>query len=365
MIKVDNFYIGKFLNKIKSCNVVCFCAGQGLVDLCDKYEELVDRILYVVDNYKDTEDICIKGRKIPIISVEKIGEEIKDCTLIISTMQYAEEIIRQLDEISLLNGLSVYIPTIFKGDETYIEFGNSKHTYIPKKIHYCWFGKSEMPERFLANIDTWKKHCPEYEIICWNEDNYDVTKNEYMKQAYEAKKWGFVPDYARLDIVNEHGGIYLDTDVELLKSLDELLQYELFCGFESVNRVAFGLGFGAKKDNKILQDMMEVYDNTNFRYEDGTYNLTASPIYQTQVLEKYGLCKNGTTQLHKDFIALSPEYFSPISEYGFGHPTIHSFSIHQYAATWFNEEQKAKKDRFIKNCQYVMRRLGEEGDGKL
>ena len=91
---------------------------------------------------------------------------------------------------------------------------------IPKKIHYCWVGGAPKPESVLVCINSWKKYCPDYEIIEWNETNYDFTKNKYMQQAYENKKWGFVPDYARLDIIYEHGGIYLDTDVEIIKSFD-------------------------------------------------------------------------------------------------------------------------------------------------
>ena len=93
---------------------------------------------------------------------------------------------------------------------------------IPKKIHYCWFGGNPMPEKDKKCIESWKRYCPDYEIIRWDESNYDVSKNRYMKEAYEEKKWGFVPDYARLDIIYNEGGIYLDTDVELVKNLDDL-----------------------------------------------------------------------------------------------------------------------------------------------
>ena len=127
---------------------------------------------------------------------------------------------------------------------------------IPKIIHYCWFGGNEIPENDKKCIESWKKYCPDYKIIRWDESNYDYKKNSYMREAYEAKKWGFVPDYARLDIIYNYGGIYLDTDVELLKSLDEILDCEGFFGFESENLVNLGLGFGAVKGNEIIRDMM-------------------------------------------------------------------------------------------------------------
>ena len=122
---------------------------------------------------------------------------------------------------------------------------------IPKVIHYCWFGGNPIPEKDRRYIEGWKEKCPDYEIIEWNERNYDVSKNKYMAQAYEEKKWGFVSDYARLDLVYQYGGIYFDTDVELLKPLDNLLELEMFCGFESTKYVNFGIGFGAEKENPV------------------------------------------------------------------------------------------------------------------
>lgn len=123
---------------------------------------------------------------------------------------------------------------------------------IPKKIHYCWFGRNPLPELAVRCIESWKKYCPDYEIIEWNEDNYDINKISYVKEAYQARKWAFVTDYVRLDVVNQYGGIYLDTDVELLKSLDPLLKYKSFFGMEEGKFIATGLGFGAEKGTKIL-----------------------------------------------------------------------------------------------------------------
>lgn len=220
---------------------------------------------------------------------------------------------------------------------------------IPKLIHYCWFGRSEMPEKFQANIDSWRRCCPDYEIIRWDESNYDVEKNRYMKQAYESKCWGFVPDYARMDIVHQCGGIYMDTDVELLRSLDDLLACKFFCGFESVSFIALGLGFGAEKNNILLEETMEPYGQMDFILEDGSLNPTPSPKYQTQVLVKHGPLRNGQTQITPEFAALSAKYFCPINPYGAGQPTADSFSIHHYAATWFHKEQRKEKDRLTRN----------------
>lgn len=116
-----------------------------------------------------------------------------------------------------------------------------------------------------------------------------------MLQAYENRKYGFVPDYARLDIIHQHGGIYLDTDVELIRSLDELLPYECYCGFEDKHYIALGLGFGAAKGNPLIQKMMETYENLDF-VKDGVLNLTASPVYQTKIMQDEGFLLNGEYQ---------------------------------------------------------------------
>ena len=158
---------------------------------------------------------------------------------------------------------------------------------IPKIIHYCWVGNSPKPKSVLYCIESWRKYCPGYEIREWNESNYDFSKNGYMKQAYEAKKWGFVPDYARLDIIYKYGGIYLDTDVELIKSLDELLNQTAFMGFENTGDGEFfvncGHGFGAEPHNKIIGAARNLYDHIQFINDDNTYNLLPSPHYTTQI----------------------------------------------------------------------------------
>ena len=123
---------------------------------------------------------------------------------------------------------------------------------IPKKIHYCWFGRGEKPKLAQKCIASWRKYCPDYEIVEWNEDNFNLDYNDYTRYCYDNKKWAFLSDFVRLVIVAEHGGLYFDTDVELLKSPDELLQYDAFYGFENDNYIATGLGFGAQVNLSLI-----------------------------------------------------------------------------------------------------------------
>lgn len=359
MIHIDNYTVDEFIRQMEWKKIVCFGAGQKFLDLCNKYR-LKEKILYVVDNYLSKTTVEMEGKKIPVLTMKEMGEEIKECILLLTSVKYAKEFIVQLETIPLCKDLTFYVPDLFVEDIDTIEVEKNETNRIPKCIHYCWFGRGKMPERFQKNIETWKKYCPDYEIVKWDETNYDISKNRYMKEAYETKKWGFVPDYARLDIINSNGGIYFDTDVELLRPLDPLLSYELFCGFETSKYVAFGLGFGAVKENPILQEMLDQYEHEKFIMDNGELNLVASPVYQTRVLERHGLVKNGKTQINKDFLALSAEYLSPISPYGVGNPTARSFSIHQYAASWFDDKQQKEKNRLICNYKYIMNRMKQD-----
>lgn len=216
---------------------------------------------------------------------------------------------------------------------------------IPKIIHYCWFGKGKIPDIDQMRIESWRRYCPDYEIRLWNEENYDISKCEYMLEAYEAGKWGFVPDYARLDIVCAHGGIYLDTDVELIKPLDNLLENRMFCGFEEDDCVNFGSGFGSVPGHPMLAEMMRRYENIHFRKPDGSFNLTPSPAYQTEVLVAHGLALNNRKQIIEDVTVYPKEYFCP-KDYITGVLSIteSTYSVHHFAMSWVGETERVENE---------------------
>ena len=235
---------------------------------------------------------------------------------------------------------------------------------IPKVIHYCWFGKGQLPKLAQNCLDSWKKYCPDYEIICLNEYNYDVTKNKYMLDAYNAKKWGFVPDYARLDIIYRFGGIYLDTDVELIKPLDELLSDNKgFAGVEIPGQIALGLGFGAEKNNPIIKLMLDHYEKLNFYNADGSMNLIPSPLLQTQLLKEHGLNEANSLQVIENCFSIFPkDYFNPYNfENGKIEITSNTFSIHHYAGSWVTKRNKSNTRVY----QLISRILGEKVAKKI
>ncbi|CZQ96563.1 nucleotide-diphospho-sugar transferases [Trichococcus palustris] len=216
-----------------------------------------------------------------------------------------------------------------------------KKNMIPKIIHYCWFGGKTIPEKDKNCIASWKKYCPDYEIKEWNESNYDLKKNKYMYQAYQNNKWGFVPDYARLDIIYNNGGIYLDTDVELKRNLDELLINRAFFGFESNEYVNLGQGFGGEKNNVLIKSLRDMYEDINFFNEDGSFNLLPSPAYSTKGLINAGFTMNGKQQTINDHAIFTAEYFCPKNYYtGKLRVTDNTYSIHWFNSSWQTPHQK-------------------------
>lgn len=210
---------------------------------------------------------------------------------------------------------------------------------IPKIIHYCWFGRGEKPKLAQKCIASWKKFCPDYEIIEWNEDNFDVNMNGYTQMCYEQKKYAFLSDYARLLVVTQHGGLYFDTDVELLKSPDSLLEHEAFFGFETPEYVASGLGFGSVAQGTVIVAMLREYDPLL----DGQHGTLGCPRLNTSTLVKLGLEQNGERQTIHNAVIYPVPYFNPYeSATGILKKTTDTVSVHWYAAAWMSKKQKIR-----------------------
>ncbi len=198
---------------------------------------------------------------------------------------------------------------------------------IPKVIHYCWFGRNEKSKKMLNCIESWKKFCPEYTIVEWNEDNFDIRMNPYTRYAYENKKYAFLSDYVRLFVLYREGGIYFDTDVELVKPIDDLLEHSAYFGFETDDYVNTGLGFGAEAGNPAVKQMLLEYN----QLLDGKHDVIGCPELNTQALLKMGLKLNGEYQNLGDAVIYPAEYFNPYED-ATGYLTItkHTYSIHWY-----------------------------------
>ena len=231
---------------------------------------------------------------------------------------------------------------------------------IPKIIHYCWFGRNPKPKLAEKCFESWKKFCPDYEIREWNEDNYDISQApRYVRQAYQAKKWAFVTDFVRLQVVYLYGGIYLDTDVELISSLDPLLENQAYFGFEGINTVNTGLGFGAGRGCPILEELMGQYADIPFQREDGSFDVTPCPQRNTRVFENRGLVLNGERQqLPGEILILPMECLCPIDPADNRmHKTENTVSIHWFAGSWYSREDKKarRKDIWYNRTHWITR----------
>ncbi|MBO5136223.1 MAG: glycosyl transferase [Clostridia bacterium] len=215
---------------------------------------------------------------------------------------------------------------------------------IPKIIHYCWFGGNQLPKSAQKCIESWKKYFPDYEIKEWNESNYDVNNISYTKQAYEAKKYAFVSDYARFDILYTYGGVYFDTDVEVIKSFDDILKNGAFMGCEIDGKgsnhinVNPGLGIAVAPGQEIYKQILDAYSTFKFINEDGTLNTTTIVEYTTDILLKNGLSDGPGVQKVSDITIYPKDYFNPFDDAtGRLRITENTHSIHWYSKTWLSK----------------------------
>lgn len=206
---------------------------------------------------------------------------------------------------------------------------------IPKTIHYCWFGGKDLPNLASRCIESWKRILPDYEIKCWSEENYDIENSvPYLKEAYFTKKFAFVSDYVRLYALYNEGGIYMDTDVEVIKDFSNLLGENAVLGYEDDNSLT--TAFIAVPPKAIwIKELLDLYEKRSFIREDGVLDLTTNVTFISDYLKEKGMIINGE-YLNKDDIEIYPsEYFSPRSwDKGKYHITDNTYTVHYFAGTW-------------------------------
>lgn len=219
---------------------------------------------------------------------------------------------------------------------------------FPKLIHYCWFGRNPLPDSAKKCIDSWRKFFPDYEIKEWNEDNFNVYEIPYTSEAYALKKYAFVSDYARFKILYEYGGIYFDTDVEVIKSFDDIIERGPFMGAEingsftknSFPQINPGLGLASYSKNKIYHELIEIYKNLHFISMDGSINYKTIVKYTTELLVKNGLAPNNDIQNIEGISIYPSDFFNPFDDTtGRLKISCNTHSIHWYSKTWINESK--------------------------
>lgn len=210
---------------------------------------------------------------------------------------------------------------------------------IPKKIHYCWFGRGDMSELAQRCIASWHKYMPDWEYKLWNEENFDVNSIPYTKEAYAAGKFAFVSDYVRLWALEREGGVYLDTDVEVFRSLEPLHFHHAFAGFEGSKHKPIGTCVMASEPlGQWIKEMLSVYDGLHFIMPDGTPDLTTNVQRLTAVMAANGLIQDGKEQDYKDLHVFSVDYFCPRQTTGEYFRTENTYCDHLGLGSWSEKE---------------------------
>lgn len=219
---------------------------------------------------------------------------------------------------------------------------------IPKKIHYCWFGKGEMQKVALDCIASWHRYMPDWEYRLWNEDNFDVDSTLYTKEAYAANKMAFVSDVARLKALHNEGGVYLDTDVEVFRSLEPLLTNNAFAGFEGSKHKPMGTCVMASKAcGEWVTEMLNAYRNRHFLKPDGTPDLTTNVQFITSIMAQNGFRQDGAEQDYKDLHIFPVDYFSPRYTTGEYLRTENTYCEHKGLGSW-SEQKKGWKGTVLR-----------------
>lgn len=229
---------------------------------------------------------------------------------------------------------------------------------IPKTIHYCWFGRGEMPQLAKDCIASWHQFMPDWEYKLWNEDNYDINELPYVKEAYEAGKFAFVSDYVRLWALYNEGGLYLDVDFEVYQSFDTLLNHKAFAGFEGSKHSPLMMGVCASEPKgEWVQEMLNAYQDRHFILSDGSIDLTTNVQFVTAVMAANGFRQDGMEQEYKDLHVFPVEYFSPKLTTGEYVRTRNTYCEHKGLASWSNHSKGWK--------YYLLQLIGQRNSTRL
>lgn len=310
--------------------------------LLSQYDLLQDIQLFIDGSRKkEGKNLSFSNKRVEIFMPDYLnGLEAEKYVILVTAERY-EELIDRIREFVDWNRWECYAYPLlnlsyFKS-MTPQKLIYGRQSRIPKVIHYTWFGGNEKKEIHLKCIASWKKHCPDYEIIEWNETNYDVYKNRYMSQAYERKKWAYVSDYARLDILYQYGGIYLDTDVELLKCMDALLTTEAFVCFGEWPAPNSGAGIGCVKGHEVIKEMMDTREALDFIQEDGSDDPHTNSNYEMQALMRHGFRMNFACQTKDGMTLYPPDMIAPVSVTGRdAFVTERTIGVHYCNNSWRN-----------------------------
>ncbi len=358
-LKVSEYQ--ELANRIKSTNSRVFVYGAGMIGqivvpyMIDKYG-LYDYVECYVDADKRKSGKIVKiGRFEYEIHTPNIFDGITGNVVILLTNSKFYSVIESLNRIKALNNSDCYIIPMMQRME------NGLKKEIPKIIHYCWFGEKDMPDFLKECMESWAILCPDYEIRRWDESNYDVSKYLYTRQAAEMQRFGFVTDVARLEILYQYGGVYLDTDVKLLKSLDGLLYNKGFVGVEQWGNINSGGGIGAVPQHPMIKEMLDYRVQFPFVMEDGSLNTETNGLYETVPFIRHGMRIDNTLQIVNDMTVYPSSVFHPYDymscEEKIERDTI---SVHFFYGGWMDSNDKGSREKTQSKYREILGQIKKE-----
>lgn len=326
---------------------------------------LGDYVVCCIDNdvSKWGKDIKVGQRTVRICAPDILRTMGANVSVLINVSRYAD-VLEQLEHMECTEAMSCYIMPLIILNNFHNEGGKgviqtSPVPVIPKKIHYMWLGGRELPPNLRQCIDSWRRYCPDYEIVRWDESNYDVEKCLYMRQAYQNKRYGFVPDYARLDILYRHGGIYMDTDAEVVRNLDSLLYQDAFTSVEKWQVINFGGCSGAVQGHPSLEVFLRAWESRNFFKDDGTPDTLSSGYVDTRVALDNGYILNGQNQTVMGMNIYTYDYFHPYDYMsGKTEMTDDTYAVHHFNGGWLDERTQLADRQTRLQFERLCRRVG-------
>lgn len=365
-MKIHNTSIHRFIEYIKNKKLYIFGIGDFYHRLSKKeiYPQIHESVVGFIDNGKRGQKLQIFGCNYCIHGVDFL-KTVKQGVILLCGTTYLDEMYEQLVSMELPDEVECFImPLIWavsdgRDNSDIVNLLYSEKNCHPgfkdkieKKIHCFWFSGERKPPKYQRCIDSWHRVCPDYEIIEWNADSYDCGKKLFVKQAYEKKKWAFISDYARLDVIYHYGGIYLDMDVELFKDFEPLLQFDAFFNFGMRHMIELGSGFGSSRYNPFIGSLLQLYENAEFLDANGTPQITkyVQPVWINDSFSKAGFKLNGDMQLVDDMLLLPRRFYTPKDDFFLYNylQCDETRGIHHFNSEWQPDEYLKQRKEMMK-----------------
>lgn len=357
-MKLENCDLRTFCQQINNKQIILFGVGQAFRAWISKVfvdSDIDKHIKYIVDNGAAGTSVMVGKRSIPIYHPEKLKDE-KNVYVVITNLNYMLEMYQQLVDMELDDTVSAfvmhYIMAVSCGKKVpaleKLLCCDNRPQKIEKTINTFWFSDDPIPDSYKRCIDSWQKYCPDYDIKIWNRKNYDCEQNSFMRKALSCKKWAFVSDYARVDVLYQNGGIYMDMDVEVVKSLDPLLGNTAFFSFDMHNDIGLEI-FGTQKRNPLLLKIIDKYKISEFDPERMVE--MAQPSFIRNIVCEFGVRLDGNMQCIDEMIFAPRSYFNPQDAviYEYAAMDEETYTIHRSNTAWTDQvmketaREKAKK----------------------